>query len=452
MGIKRSNLLLLFPLPVIFFIIGYMENVDFFSEPLALELIIIPLSLVLLVFYCYKSSPAFLLTSGMTFYYYIGMCISLLMVTSGVHMIEINKAGDGNGSAFIMLSFFIFSIGISKSIFELTLKKSGKKHIPRLSLKLVSTTLLIIITLVLMLGMFIFLVYSGPVLKGMNRVEFWESMKSTGLSFFPTLVIQSFYFVVFYYLHKKYDKNRYRVGLLFLLSYLLITILILGQKFSAFIIYITIFFSIFPSFHSKIVLRARVLFLGGLLFCALIGIIALFYILQGRDGYFIFVRAALQGQLMWSVHNGNFPALIADNFNCFWGCGEFSNGVDYISYKYLPIATYTHYMNTGTQLSGFAPALQLLTLGIIPTVILQLIVSSLLGFLQARMMIYNSQRNFIMGFLLFKLSFTVFLIWHVIMFTALTGGIVTVLAIIFYIMLCKSTYRKKSLETSTHAA
>ncbi|MDU3814906.1 hypothetical protein [Mixta calida] len=452
MDIKSSNFLLLFPLPVVFFILGYMENLGFFSEPAALEYIIIPLSLIILLIYCYKSSPAFLFTSGMTFYYYIGMCVSLLMVSSGLHMIEINKIGNGNGAAFIMLSFFVFSLGISKTSFEFTLKKTSNNYISRLSLKLVSTALLIIISSVLILGFFIFLVYSGPVLKGVNRVEFWESMKSTGLSFFPTLVIQSFYFVVFYYLHKKYDKKRRRVGLFLLLSYLITTILVLGAKFSAFIIYITVFFSILPSFHSNIIFRARTFFLMGLVFCALISIVALFYILQGRDGSFIFVRAALQGQLMWSVHNGNFPTLLADNFSCFWGCDGFNSGADYISYKYLPTATYTHYINTGTNLSGFAPALQLLTLGIIPTVILQTIVSGLLGFLQARMVIYNSQRNFIMGFLLFKLSFTVFLIWYAIMFTALTGGILTILAIVLYIILCKSTDRKKSLETSKHAA
>ncbi|MGD8105572.1 hypothetical protein ACQE32_02650 [Pantoea sp. FN0302] len=452
MAIKISNLFLILPLPVIFFIMGYMENMGFFSEAIALESIIIPLSLVLLVIYCYKSSPAFLFTSGMTFYYHIGMCISLLMITSGVHMIEINKVGDGNGSAFIMLSFFIFSLGISKSSFELTLKKSYNKYVPRLSLKIVSAALLIVITVVLILGLFILLVYSGPVLKGVNRVEFWESMKSTGLSFFPTLVMQSFYFVVFYCLYKKQSKKRYHKALLFVGLYIITTILILGQKFSAFIIYITVFMSLLPSFVNNLKFNIRYLLLVVFLCAILICIIVLSYVMQGRDGSFIFVRAALQGQLMWSAFNGNFPGLIDLNISCFIGCDGFANGKEYISFKYLPVATYIHYMNTGTELSGFAPALQLLTLGIIPTLILQTIVSSLLGFLQARMVIYNSQRNFIMGFLLFKLSFTVFLIWYVIMFTAFTGGILTVLAIVFYIMLCKSTYRNKSLETSTHAA
>lgn len=367
-------------------------------------------------------------------------------------MIEINKIGEANGSALIMLAIFAYSLGVSKSSFEWTVKINANNQLPKLPLKLVSSVLLIVITSVLFLGLFIFLIYSGPVLKNVNRVEFWESMKSTGLSFFPTLVIQTFYFVAYYYLHRKYDKRKKRNALLFLGAYIIITALVLGEKFSAFIIYMSVFLALFPSFVNKFKLHIKYVFLGGGLISLLVIVIAFSYIIQGRDSSFIFIRAALQGQLMWSIFNESFPKLIDLNMSCFLGCNAFENGKEYISFKYLPVATYIHYKNTGTQLSGFAPALQLLTLGIIPTLFLQTFVSFLLGFLQARMVAYNSQRNFIMGFLLFKLSLTVFLVWYVIMFTAFTGGVLTIIAIVLYIILCKSTYGKKSLETSKHIA
>lgn len=448
MVIRRFDLLITFMLPAIFFILGYVEYLNSERNTQLLEYIIVPFSLIMVVYYYYKYHPAFLFTSAMPFYYYIGMCVSLLLVNSGVHMIEVDQYGSPNGSALIMLSFFLYSIGVSNLIFSLVSNKASLASLPRVPVRIANNFIFFVIFSILILGLIILLFYSGPVVKGLNRVAFWESMEKSGLSFYPTLMLQSFYFAVYLFFFDRYVKGRGLISAFILLGYLFLTIFVLGEKFSAFIIYLTVFCFLLPGFTSNLKLKKRTFLLLALCFLSLVLIVILSYLAQGYNSEFIFARIALQGQVLWSVVNFDFPDLFSGNNSCLLGCVGYSNLSDFISFRYLPIATYLHYSLTNTKLSGFAPAAQFLTMGLLPTFIFQTLVFMLLGYLQAKAVVYNRERNFFVGFLLFKISFSVFLIWHAVMFTAIKGLLFTVAILLVYALMAKSikSHKEKNCE------
>lgn len=447
MAIRRSDLCFTFLLPVVFFILGYAEYLNSERNTQLLEYLVVPISLIAIVYYYYKYYPAFLFTSAMPFYYYIGMCISLLLVNNGVHMIEVDQYGSPNGSVLIMLAYFFYSIGISNTVFSTVIKKGSRTTLPKISIKLAENFIVLIISSIIMLGFAIMLFYSGPVLKGMNRVLFWQNMEPSGLSFYPTLLLQSFYFAGYLYLSRCYDRNRSILANLMLLSYIFLAIFVLGEKFSAFIIYFTIFCFLLPSFTKNLRIKKKTFFLLFLCFLSLMLIIVLSYLAQGYDSEFIFARVALQGQVLWSVINFDFPLLVTDN-SCLFNCAGYNGISDYISFKYLPINTYLHYSATSTKLSGFAPAAQFLTMGLLPTLILQTLVFALLGYLQAKTVIYNRERNFFVGFLFFKISFSLFLIWHAVMFTAIKGMLFTAGILLIYALVAKAnkSYKERNCE------
>lgn len=437
MVIRRFDLFITFFLPVIFFVLGYVEYLNSDRNTQLLEYLVVPVSLIAIVYYYYKNHPAFLFTSAMPFYYYIGMCISLLLVNSSVHMIEVDQYGSPNGSVLIILSFFFYSIGISNVVFSAVIKKGARTTLPRISIKLADNFLMLVVIAIIILGFAIMIIYSGPVLKSMNRVVFWQSMEISGLSFYPTLLLQSFYFAGYLFLSKRYNNNRNILTNIILFSYIFLTIFVLGEKFSAFIIYLTVFCFLLPGFTNNLKLKKKTFVLLTLCFLSLLLIIVLSYLAQGYTSDFIFARIALQGQVLWSVINFDFPALI-NHESCVFTCTGYNDISDYISFKYLPISTYLHYHATSTKLSGFAPAAQFLTMGLLPTFILQTLVFAMLGYLQAKTVIYNRERNFIVGFLLFKVSFSLFLIWHAVMFTAIKGMIFTLGILLIYALVAKS--------------
>jgi len=447
MAIRKVDLFITFMAPVLLFVLGYAEYLNSDRNTQLLEYLIVPVTLVCVVYYYYKYHAPFLFTSAMPLYYYIGMILSLLMVNNGVLMIEIDQYGSSNGSTLFMLAFFLYSIGIANLAYNFTVYRNPLSKLPKLPVHFINKTILMVIFVVIALGFIIFILYSGPVLTGMNRVAFWEGMSNTGLSFFPTLVIQSFYFIAYFYLCKRYDERRRLFPFILLVAYVFLTVMVLGEKFSAFIIFFTVFCSLLPAFTGDLKIKKKTAVLLMLIFFSLVLTIVLSYVAQGYNIEFIFARIALQGQVMWSVINFDFPSLISIGEKCFSECGGYSDINDYISHKYLPVATYLHYSATHTKLSGFAPAAQLLTMGIVPTFILQTLIFLMLGFLQAQSILYNRDRNFVVGFLLFKISFSIFLIWHAVMFTAIKGTLFTFGILLIYIFLTKSIKVNKGLNS-----
>lgn len=448
MVIRRFDLLITFMLPAIFFILGYVEYLNSERNTQLLEYIIVPFSLIMVVYYYYKYHPAFLFTSAMPFYYYIGMCVSLLLVNSGIHMIEVDQYGSPNGSVLIMLAYFFYSIGISKIFFSIIINKNSKPKLPSLPKSFSNSLMLVFLTGIVVLGLLLIVFFAGPVIKGMNRVAFWTEMEGKGLAFYPTLMIQTFYFVAYSYFNKRYNGSNFYYSLFLLLCYFLLTVMLLGQKFSAFIVYFSIMAMLLPSFTSNLKLKKTTFFLLFLFMIFLVVIISVSYVAQGYSSDFILTRIALQGQVLWSTINFHFPELIKKGDGCLFGCAGSINVIDYISYELLPLSTYLHYSATGTTLSGFAPAAQFMSMGLLPTFILQTLVFALLGYLQAKTIIYNRERNFFVGFLIFKISFSVFLIWHAVMFTAIKGLLFTVAILLVYALMAKSIkgHKEKNCE------
>jgi|GEM_PF-1891281 len=443
MAIKPVDLFITFLMPVMLFITGYAEYLGYIANAEYLEYGVVITYVVGIVLYLYKTSPSFLFTSGMTFYYYIGMCVSLLFVNSGTLMIEIDEYGTANGATLFMLAIFSYSVGISKLSFSFAANKYSVLKIPRIPDKVVSIALCMVLSLVLILGLFILIVYSGPVLSGMNRVAFWESIQATGLSFYPTLVIQTFYFLIYYYLFKTKVEHKIILATFLLIGYLLVTIFVLGQKFSAFIIFITTLFTLLPSFVKNLKIKKQTFIFMMVLMFLIITIISLSYVQQGYNPDFIITRIALQGQVMWSIINYQFPDVISNNSSCLIACEGFKNVSDYISFHLLPLPAYLHYSATDTNLTGFSPAVQLMAIGLFPTLILQSLVYLMLGYVQAKIVIYNRERNFVMGFLLFKISLSIFLIWHAVMFTAIKGMFATFVLLIVYVLIAQSFNRNQ---------
>jgi hypothetical protein len=218
-----------------------------------------------------------------------------------------------------------------------------------------------------------------------------------------------------------------------LLAYLAIGLFVLGQKLSLFVFYITVWFVLLPGiFPNFTITRSHVITLLCVAIFLLFSVLVS-YSLQDKEAGFALARIALQAQLAWSVFSEvNGPNLWPESFTCYFGCGQFVDGIDFITFKYLPIDTYKFYSKGGTTLSGFMPALSVMTMGILISFFCHFAISFLLGMIQRKMIEATSDGNMVLSFLLFKLLISLTLIWFAAMNTAIPGFFAVLLLACLY--------------------
>ena len=380
-----------------------------------------------------RDNAAATMTSFYQIFYGVGMLASAALISNGAVMIEINATGTANGVFWIMLIFFVIGM-------EATVLGYGYGHLVRLparALRLPAgfdlAIMIFIILPVLAMAIYVFLLTGGPVLRGVDRVTFWRSIAPAETKMLPTLMRQFFFFVAFFYLWRARAQGSMVMMRIGLIGYLLAGLFVLGEKFSLFVVLLNIWLivqiGVVPEFRFK-----PRHFVGFAVVMALILlVVAITYIADEKNIGFILVRVALQAQLLWSVAESALDGVSQPwRPECIFGCDFYSNGRDYISYRYLASGIYNFYREGGSTLSGFMPALPIFTLGPVLAMMLHVFVGIVLGVLQRKTTTAVRKRQSIYSFLIFKMQFSITVIWFAAIETAIPGLLLVVAAIIIY--------------------
>lgn len=344
----------------------------------------------------YDQRREVVLTSFYQVFYWIGLLASSVAISSGAYMLEIAKTGNANGTFWVALGFFV--AGMEATIVGY---RAGARSFPAAAINVPALNKLALagcISGALILSAYLLAFYGGPILTGSDRVTFYREIQPRILAYTPTIVTQAFFFVAFYFLAKVRDRRPLLLASALVAGFFLSGLLVLGEKFSLYIIYANAWLFLVAALLPDFRLRRRHIALAVVLAVGSIFIVGWAYVRDGREVSFILDRVALQAQLLWSVVGGNNSA----DWSCFFGCGEIETGREFISKLYLPTSRFNHYQATGTTLSGFTPALPILTFGLYATAALYLAASFALGWLQRKAVNAFQQDNLIYGFLLFK--------------------------------------------------
>lgn len=381
----------------------------------------------------YRAHRDIILTGFYQIYYSIGMLLSAALVSSGMFMFEIAAFGDQNGIFWVMMTYTVAGLEASGLGYRLAGFFQFRGGVRNLSRPLSKSLILLITTGTTLISLYVFISYRGPILVGTDRVTFWRELVPPYLSFLPTLATQSFFFVAFYYLWSRQYRQKSALPTVILFSYILTGLFVLGQKFSLFILFLTIWFALLPGMAPNLTLkRSHILALLSAV-TLLVASVLVSYTLQDKEPSFALARIALQAQVLWSVFDdAHVHILWPGDLTCYFGCGPFADGKDFISYKYLPFDLYNFYSDGGTTLSGFMPALSIMTLGIPISLLLHLTISFILGIIQKRLVAAVSKRNIFSSFLLYKTHISITLIWFAALQTAIPGLISALLLIVLY--------------------
>lgn len=392
----------------------------------------------------FRSHQAAVLTSFFQIYFMLGMMFSAAIISGGVYMIEIGRFGTQNGFFWVLVAYLVGGLEASRVGYNLAGRLRFGNGMLRPSDGINKLLIILFVGITLLLSAYVLLRSGGPVLRGVDRVTFWKTMAPAGTAIVPSLVSQSFFFAAFYYLWCRGTLRSMRLPLVIILAYVFVAVFVLGQKFSMFIIFINAWFLIAPAFFPNIRVRLRLIVVSLVLIVILIGFTAFTYVAGGKDVDFVLVRAALQAQLLWSVFEDTTNlSLLPQHAACYFGCGPFENGQDYISFRYLPIGLFYFYTDAGNTLSGFMPALSILTFGFLLSVFLHLLVSFSLGFIQRKLVMVLAHTNLLYGFLLFKFQFGLIFVWYVSSFDPINGLVATAaLMLAYYAMFAVLTPKK----------
>ncbi|SPJ34389.1 DUF6418 domain-containing protein [Kushneria phyllosphaerae] len=341
-------------------------------------------------------------------FYFIFLLVSAAIVANGAYMIEIAKEGNANGVFWALAIFFITGLEVSRFAYYCSMRNFERLPSPRVHIAVEKGILLAIVFLAIAISFYVLVRYSSPYLLKIERNDFWTAVVPSSLGFVPSLIFQTFFLALSLYWMK--DGGDKKLASVIVLSYLFITVFVLGQKMSFAITYTMILGFFIAAHKPDFKISWRVMLVSGLAGLSVLGLLIYSYVIIGRDADFILIRVALQSQLNWSVLDGpEFPWFSTVLASCYLGCQGFDSGADFMSYYYLPEAVYNHYTNTGTGLSGFFPALSIFSLGFPLALVAYMLTSFVMGILQAYLVNHIRRKNIIFSFLVFKIYFAVIL-------------------------------------------
>ncbi len=378
----------------------------------------------------YRGNPTFVLSSFYDIYAFLGLLVSAMAISNGAYMLEIDKVGNANGTFWIVTIFFV--LGKEAALFGfIGLQRHGSRHyLPRLPDKWSMRLIGIVVGIVMVIAIAILIVFKGPILAGTDRVTFWKSSVPAPLNLFPSLVAQTFFVAAYFYHYRKSNGGSVLAPTLVIVAYITVSVLLLGEKFSVYVIYIYGWLVIKSALTKSTRVSAGDTVKWLLVGLLLLSVIAAFYAMDGKGMSFILVRAALQSQLTWSVLNEEFVRLVSGGeYECYFGCGSHATGADFISSKYLPTSLWEAYSDGGAGLSGFMPALPILLYGIFVALVMHMLISVLFGFIQYRVVHSIRGGNLIYSFLLFKIYLGSTLFWYAAKLSVVPGIVIVIILV-----------------------
>lgn len=371
---------------------------------------------IIYTFRLFKEHPNFVATSFFIIFFYFGITISSYFIETGAFMIEIEERGSRENLIPLLSLFYL--IGTEASLLGFKWINKINPTVANYPKKIEKFISIIFITTGIILSLFIFTLYSSPIILGVERHTYWTKIVPEHWSIVKIIVIQGFFFVLALGHLKQIKKFNFKA---LMLSWVFITFFILGEKFTAFIYYIAVlvFFWNPDKANLKIITLAntrKTIVLSILLIASLLAA----YKAIGQNYNFIFTRIALQGQLLWSVMSD--ANLLDFKFSkCFIGCAQFKDGADLLSYTFLPRARYEAYSEAGVNLSGFFPALQIYYFGLAAALLTHFIFSIFIGCTQCYLTIAIKNSSYIIGFAVLKIYTALLFFWYAAKYEAITS-------------------------------
>lgn len=420
-----------FPLLTIYFAGAWvLANLSFPSVYSAWFSVVLFLSYLL--FYLRKNFPFVLITCFVS-YYYFALVLGAVSAESGVYMLEIKEQGQPNGSASLVLFFYIVFLEVmylSWQYFTAVLKRFEFPSVSVKGERFFGGWLCIII-----LAVCIYLIYSysSPVLMGIERSTFSANYAPSWFSSMYSVFLQSFSIMALLWC---FDSRRRKIYSIAVACYFLFMFIVFGQKFSGMILLLFTVLAILGAQGRSLSFRLFIcLFCFGLV---LFSLVCYAYISIGRNPLeFILARYALQGQLIWSVVSDPYVNFLRVNdLGCLVGkCSGYGSLIDLISERYLPADVYQAYHAGGNKLSGFSPAAHILAFGFPISIMLCVFFSAISGAISAFWVAAVQSRNLLVSVLAYKLMFSVAYIYLVEAMPVLRGAAFWGSGYIFLILL-----------------
>lgn len=409
------------------------------------------IGLILLLAYLrqlHLKCPAYFYTSFYQIYSIVGLVISLLFIGFGIPMLEIDKVGNSNGSFWLLLLFLLIGLESGNFGYQKTryiklfpTKMVGVNNQNRIVFVLSSTILLV--------GLFILFVYSSPFFLGVTRVNFWSNIVNDWFRLYPSLLGQTFFLAAFIYLRARVHAQKNKFALILVILYVFSTVVVVGEKFSTFIFYISGWLVLCAGFYKGVVVNGKHLTIGVVIVSLLLVFISLTYVASGKEVFFVFYRIAMQGQIIWSVlDDREISLLIGEPESCFFTCDQWKSGTDYISARYLPANLWESYQATGSGLTGFMPALPILAYGLPLAIVLHVLFSFLSGCFQSTLVLRVKSGDLILSLLFFKIYIGLLVFWYASRPAALGGVLVTCVFVFLWILIFPS--RSNLFKTNGH--
>lgn len=405
------------------------------------------ISILLLILYILqiaKSNSSFVLSYFYQIYSLSGLLLSIIFISSGEYMFEIGEYGTANSAFWVCLLFFL--LGTEAALYGYRHGSSLVRfshQIPSLTKSQTKIILFLAPASMIAISIVILIVFKSPIILEIDRVTFWQRLVPNQLILFPSIFGQSFILIPILYYMSEGDRVSRIASIIFALCYSAITFILLGEKFSTFIIYIAMWTAVAAGYGIKLRFDARLIFLSLFILSILVYLIAFSYEYYGYGYDFIFSRIALQGQLLWSVMNEVGVFGFGDrDWACYFSCDGYESGTKYISAEYMLHGLYLSYEQSGSGLTGYMPALPILVFGFPVALCLHILASYFLGYIQRLMVSYIETRDIISSILIFKIYFAITIFWYAANVYPLRGVFLSTVALLAIWVLWLGGFRR----------
>lgn len=346
-----------------------------------------------------KVSPSYFGGLFYQIFYFVGILVSAFAISMGARMYEIAEDGLPNGVFWLIVIYSILSIEFGYFGFLFSRNSFGK-FLDTFSVRSQKFLAYIFLLFIFIVSSYLLARYGGAFFSEFNRVQYWGQVAPSHFSFIRILIIPAFYYVAVFFIDENSKASKAKLYL-FVFLYIFMSVFLLGEKFSLFVMFIHAWL-----FVGTVLFRSDYLFfVAGKVFIVLITLlaaVALIYSSMGLGYDFVFSRIALQGQVLWSVLQENFQFLVIGTD---WGNFFGMEPKKFMAMRYLPSFTFEASQESGTSLSGYFPAMIIFYFGIPLSLIIVSALSWILGYIQGKAFSAVLKSKFLFGFLWYTVYF-----------------------------------------------
>lgn len=351
--------------------------------------------LICLLAFSYRVSKKAIVSSYYYIYYFAFALVSAFVIENGAYMLEVERYGRANGTFLAIAIFFaigLVCIVIGYSAHEAVFRSPVFYVRYR---KVESIVAYLFLWSSGMVALYVYAKYSGPLFLGVERFEFWNNIVPSSLAFSKSLITQAFFFVPMLLVLVR----KRLVFFVVVIFWVAITVLVLGEKFTAFQYYLTIGGLYLAVLFERGAVKGLPLFKVLLLAVLMAVLVALVYEKSGYGFSFIVDRVALQSQLTWLVVEDSIVM------------NSLAGAADALDQTALSSARYDNYRALGIGLTGYNPAVHISVFGFFGGIFLHCFACFCFGLIQAEIVGLINKGAVVHGFVVFKLYIAFLFFW-----------------------------------------